>query len=232
MKPIFVTILLAAALPLGATQISTFVSSGTDVTGNRDNAYQVVATPSGPITYDAVTYDAFVTPYPAAPSFPVGVVGGWFSNDADSRWISAQDDFSNGDNLGEFQYQTQFDLTGFDPLSVALEFRIWSDNTINSVLLNGVSTGASISNPVNFVDPTGTSVSLDGASYSFNPGLNTLTFAVDNTSFLFPMNVSGFRLQVDRADGDLSTIPEPSTLGLLGIGLALTAWGIRRRKPV
>lgn len=230
MKHFSATLLLAVALPLGATQITTFVSTGTDVTGNRDNAYQVVATPSGPITYDTVTYDAYVTPNPVPAAFPVGVPGGWFSNDANSQWITAQGDLSNGDNLGEFQYQTQFDLTGFDPISISIQFRIWADNSITGVFLNGVATGATISDPVNFVDPTGTLVSLDGSSYSFNPGINTLTFNVDNSSFLYPMNVSGFRLQVDKAEGDLSSVPEPATMGLMGLGLALTGWAARRRR--
>ncbi|MCC7497198.1 MAG: PEP-CTERM sorting domain-containing protein [Bryobacterales bacterium] len=230
MRTYLVTSILAVALPLSATQITTFVSTGTDVTGNRDNAYQVVTTPSGPITYDTVPYDAYVTPNPVPPAFPVGVIGGWFSNDSNSQWITAQGDLSNGDNLGEFQYQTQFDLTGFDPISVSLQFRIWADNTVSSVFLNGVATGAAISDPINFVDPTGMPVSLDGSSYAFNSGINTLSFALSNTSFLYPMNVSGFRLQVDKAEGNLSPVPEPSTLALLTVGLVVTGWAARRRK--
>ena len=230
MRHFSASLLFALALPLGATQITTFVSTGIDVTGNRDNAYQVIVTPPGPITYDTVTYDAYVTPNPAPPAFPVGVPGGWFSDNADSQWIAAQADGSNGDNLGEFEYQTQFNLTGFDPISVSIQFRIWADNTITGVFVYGVATGAPVADPINYIDPTGVTVALDGGSYAFNPGVNTLTFAVNNTSFLYPMNVAGFRLQVDKADADLSAVPEPSTMGLLGMGLALTGWAARRRR--
>ncbi|MCX6621559.1 MAG: hypothetical protein NTY38_10860 [Acidobacteria bacterium] len=144
----------------------------------------------------------------------MGVPGGWFSNDAESAWIAAQPDGSQPDNLAEFEYETQFNLTGFDPISVSLQFRIWADNGVSGVLLNGNPTGHSITNLVNYVDPAGTPISLTGASYAFNPGINTLHFTVENTAFFFPTNVSGFRLKVDSADG-LQFVPEPSTIGLL-----------------
>ncbi len=232
MRLLKVSLLFALALPLGATTITTFVSTGTDVTGDRDNKYKVVETPAGPITYDTVSYDAYVTFNPPTPQFPVGVPGGWFSDDVDSEWIAAQPDTNiQGDNLGHFMYETQFDLTGFDPISVQLQFHVWADNQIPAIFLNSVATGFQVINVVNYVDPlSGTEVTLDDAGgFAFNPTVNTLSFLVQNTSFYYPTNVSGFRLRVDKADG-LAAVPEPSTMGLIGIGLALAGWAHRRRR--
>jgi hypothetical protein len=221
------SLLFALIVPLGATQITTFVGTGVDVTGNVDNKYTVISVPSGPNSYDSVPYSAYVTD----PSkFPVGVPGGWFSNDAGSSWISAKPDgTSGGDNLDEFVYETQFDLTGFDPISVVLQFTAWADNQISSIKLNGVDVGYTLTNDINFISSgLGVTVTLDGSSYTFLSGINTLTFTVVNTSFLYPMNVSGLRVQVDKAEG-ISTVPEPATMGLFGAGL-LVAGLLRRRK--
>ena len=119
----------------------------------------------------------------------------------------------------------------FDPISVSLQFRVWADNTINAILLNGVATSFTLSNPINYIDPNAyTAVTLTGAGGAFNAGLNTLTFVVGNTAWPYNTNVSGFRLKVDSAEGDLSSVPEPSTFGLMGAGLALAGWAARRRK--
>ncbi len=83
-------------------------------------------------------------------------------------------DQSSGNAVGLYVYQTTVDLTGFDPSSAVVTGRLASDNLLQDVLINGVSTG--ISNVNNeFVNWTPFSISS-----GFQVGLNTIDFIVNN----------------------------------------------------
>ena len=116
------------------------------------------------------------------------------------------------------RFETTFDLTGFDQTSAAISGAWGTDNNGLDILLNGNDTG---------VTPL-----LGSATASFtqlhaftinNPawfvnGVNTLGFDVQDTGV-----VAAFRAELSgtaNVSASATSVPEPSTLALLGIGLA------------
>jgi hypothetical protein len=124
------------------------------------------------------------------------------------------------DNAGNWTYQTTFSLTGMLPATASITGRWLTDNTGINIYLNG--TIMALTTPAN--DFTlWTSFSLPVGS-NFVAGLNTLDFVSSNTS-----GPSGLRVEfLTGTATDVSAVPEPATLGLLGVGLL--GLGIARRK--
>src|SRR5207253_1804367 len=96
----------------------------------------------------------------------------WVGNTATSQWITPARDTRAGP--GPFTYTTTFDLAGFDPATAQIT-GLWSSDNEGTMFLNGNLVA---------VDPFPGWTSLVPFSITsgFQPGINTLTFAVPNGS--------------------------------------------------
>ena len=147
--------------------------------GSIDTHYEITAAPAGAATgAPSVTMPGFPFPY-------------WSGNSSASAWLSPRAD-ENGpasDPAGEYTYGTTFNMAGLDPATASVTGRVFADNHVTQVLLNGV--------PVEGFSPNaGGSDFAGGAPLSiksgFTGGVNSLSFVVLNDAGT-EYNPSGFR---------------------------------------
>jgi uncharacterized repeat protein (TIGR01451 family) len=105
--------------------------------------------------------------------FPVG--NPWIADGPNSKWIGTPADQSGSSALGTYDYQTTFNLTGFDPTSAVLTGQWAADDQGTNILLNGTPTATATGFPgYSAYHP----ISISGP---FVSGVNTLDFIVPNT---------------------------------------------------
>ena len=203
--------LLALAGTAHAGPINIF-NTGVDVLGNPlsdgtigDPHYLLLSVPSGTTDISVRT---------SVGGFPIGP---WIGDDLLSAWIGPNNDTQLNGDVGNYDYRTTFDLTGFIPASAVLTGQWATDNPGVDILINGTSTGFTASG---FTDWTPFSISS-----GFVSGVNTLDFIVNNQG-----GPTGLRTEVTgTATAVESAVPEPGTLYMLGAGLGMTAFLRRRR---
>jgi hypothetical protein len=141
----------------------------------------------------------------------------WVPNDSTSRWIGPNDDvnFQADGPDGDYAYEILFDMTGLLPETAVIR-GLWStDNAGVDILLNGVLTGNS--NPNGFGQSAYFEISAELGDV-FVDGVNSLVFLLNNAPRgTAPTNPTGLRVEMVG----LAAIPEPSMLGLAGIGATL-----------
>ena len=182
-----------------ADPITTFYNTGVDTTqtvltnGAAETHYALVSTPDGSTPGVRVATSANGFPIPP-----------WLDDDSISAWIGPNTDSSLDGASGQYDYQTTFDLTGFNANTAALNGQWAADDSGDDILINGVSTaqpgGGGFGGFTNF--------SITGG---FVSGLNTIDFLVTNASGPTGLRVEG-ALTAD--------VPEPMSLAILGVGLA------------
>ncbi len=145
----------------------------------------------------------------------------YIANGLSSQWISVAPDNSCFCPLlavGTYDYRTTFDLTGLDSSSAVITGGWSTDNNGTDILINGISTGFTTSDiqfHIGFAPFT--------ISTGFVAGINTLDFVLFNEG-----GPSALRVELSGT-ANAAAVPEPSSLFLLGSGLAgLAAW--RRRQ--
>ncbi len=176
----------------------------------------------------------------------------WTATPVGANWIGPAMTKLNGYYNAEpnvyYVYQQTFNVpTGIDLTTILLTGAIVSDNCPTTVAVNGHgatgSTGSLM--PANCTEQGnsysvlhqfelgginadfGSTTGLDYyGNVTFHPGLNTIQFIVYNDTTLTP-NPSGMAVSLSGT-GTPSTIPEPSSAGLVIAGTALVAW-LRRR---
>lgn len=178
------------------------VSTGANAASGPDSRWEV-ATNGGPFAAAQIV---------ASPSFE------WAPNTAAYRWISSLATASTG-GATTFAFRLAFDLTGYDPATASLTFRYAVDNDDLGVRLNG---GAATLG-------AGTNYQFGGVqtlTTGFVAGLNTLTFNLtgDGTTDGLVVDVQSFTA------APTSVVPEPGTVALTGVGLALAGVVARRRR--
>lgn len=150
--------------------------------------------------------------------------GAWLGVNAGdpSAWISPSPDyFDLGSDAGDttFDFQTTFDLAGYNPAATSLMFRYMADNELTAVEING--TPVSFAGGASYAAWSGYST-ISGPNL-FISGVNTLDFSVYNAAGTTG-NPAGLRVELSG-----ETTPEPGSLALLGSGLLLIS-GLLRRK--
>ena len=212
----------AAALPAGAASSNFQVfATGVDSTGAalpngtlNDPHYTLVSNPAGTSNQLRVLTSAIGGNYPFPP---------YIGDSSASAWISPNNTpFIGTKPAGNYDYQTTFDLTGFNPATANITGNWAMDNYGTDILINGVSTGNTASGPNAYTPFSITS--------GFHAGVNTLDFLVLDDG----QGATGLR--VDNIQGtDTAPVPEASTTVSLGLLLALGLGGVlvaRRKSAV
>lgn len=204
---------LAAVAPAGAAPIGTLYNTGVDSSGvaTTGNSADLHWTLAGGTAYTGATNGSFPIPP-------------WVPETATSRWItptanagSFPFDFTSD---GIYTFSQSFSLTGFQFKTASLSGVFASDNTVDSITLNGktiTGSGGSFTSFLPFSSTAG----------AFQAGTNTLTFTVRN--FAYPAggsNPTGLRVEVA---GTAAVVPEPATWAMLVVGFGLVGAATRRR---
>jgi hypothetical protein len=138
-----------------------------------DTAWTITSSPGGGPTS---------RPFVALPD-PV-----WLPNDARSSWVAPRmDERGGGDAVGDYTYQTRFDLSGFDPALVNIELNIAVDDAVVDIRLNGHSQG-----PV-AIGFNAFAQHVVGPA-DLVPGINTLEIVIHNAGV--NANPSGLRVDI------------------------------------
>ena len=140
---------------------------------------------------------------------------GWTANDGQSKWIGVTSSGANNVAAGIYQYAINFEVpAGATPGTAVINGTWLADNGVagTAILLNGVDTGVNFNAPFNGALPgTAFTITNGMGGATFLPGINTLTFVVNNPG---PgANPGGLR--VHNLSGTVAFIPEPSSAALL-----------------
>ena len=212
---IVVMIALAAGSVMAAP-IANLFSTGQNSIGGIDDSWTINGG------------EAFVTDQSRYP-FPL------WGRSSDASWISPQPEYDGVSDPADttFKFSTTFDLpSNFESASILM--RIGSDNGLQAIQLNGTPLAYLVAMTVLFGNRVPTAVITDGTGFTrgvgplmriangFRPGLNTLDFYVRNSATTTDNvgNPSGLMVAF-TSDVDVIENPEPCSLGLFGVGLAL-----------
>ena len=182
-----------------AIPIDTFYNTGVNnthaVLSNyaAETHYVLVSTPDG--STPGVRAATSANGFPIPP---------WLGDNGVSAWIGPNSDSALDGAVGQFDYRTTFDLTGFSASNAALVGKWSADNAGVNILINGVSTGQTVTSFDTFNGFSVTSGFIDG--------LNTIDFLVRNDGGPTGLRVEGVLTA--------SPISEPVSLAILGVGLA------------
>lgn len=211
------TLLLAAALVLAtaaaanAVPITTLYNTGVSSlhvvrTNNQgETHYKLISAPPGSSTG--------VRTATSGNNFPIPP---WVGDNALSGWVGPTGARDLTGPIGNYTYETTFDLSGLQASTASITGQWSVDNIGVNILLNGVSTGITATDFTAFYPLT--------IKTGFIAGLNTLDFVVRNQG-----GPTGLRVEMTgSATPNAVNVPEPVSLAILGSGLF--AIGVLRRK--
>jgi hypothetical protein len=194
--------------------------------GNNNSALSVIAPPSYSYSNGFTDYTAPVNPLIGTQSLTVTNNSVWSLPIGNSSWVSyaqtgpQSSSFVTAPN-GNYFFTSTFNIGA---TSASGSIAVLADDTV-AVFLNGQLISIPIATGYSHCADEGPTCTGDGTvielpSGDFVSGLNTITFQV--------VQAGGADFGVDFA-GSISTVPEPSSLFLLGSGLIGTA-GLLLRK--
>ena len=214
----FTLVLIGTAhISTASATVINLASTGTDASGNElpggsaDPHYSVTG-PGRPGGGPAVVYS------------PGSLFGGWVPDDPHSAWIGFQDSFSSSPH-GDYTYELQFDLTGYDPTTASISGS-WAADQFGMITLNGLATGVSVPdgnwNAADFPNLNPFTIPA-GISSGFHSGVNRLDFVVTEPD-------DGDGLRIRNLTLTATPVPEPSTLGLIIAATAAVVVSLSRRR--
>jgi hypothetical protein len=227
----FAAVAVALAFPglARAATISTLFNTGVDSTHTvlpdgtiGDPHYTLTSVPGG-TTDIRIRSTAGGYPYPPTGPYFVG-------DQTKSLWIGPNNAPTLNSPVGEYTYQTTFDLSAYNYLTASIS-GLWStDNQGLHIYLNGIDILAAPTSAQQY--------KLGFAAFNLPtadllPHLNTLQFVVRNMQGN-PHSLNPEALRVELTGTADLTIPEPASLAVFGTfgALGLVGLGWRRRKPV
>jgi hypothetical protein len=157
--------------------------------------------------------------------------------DSTTQWVgpnanqSTETTSGPGVVTGNVTYTVSFNLTGLNAATASLILTVGSDDFVGSITLNSTP----IFTPTN-PEKTGgmwtipNEASVGPVTSGFLPGLNTITFVVDNSTGDGSTSCCGPTGLIAAVDVTASAVPEPGTLGVTGLGLAGLTTLLRRRR--
>ncbi len=192
----------------GGDVITSLYSTGVDSSGNNlaaganDPHYTLVASadPNFPGPNVQVVNSS---------EYPFPPYAGWHTNltGPNAQWIAPNPNGTVAN--GAFDYVTTFNLTGFNPSTASISGVASADDEIVGLVLNG--------HAISFSTPDQSYGSLYSFSLSnpslFVSGVNTLEFDTMNTHG-YPTGL------IVQMTGTANSVPEPTSMALLGSGVA------------
>lgn len=187
-------------------------AAGTPLSGNAiDPHYSIVNSAAfGPAAYAVRSADAptLITP------------GGWLLDNAQSSWLVPVVGVFFTDVPGvtdNITYRTSFDLTGYDAASALINGLWATDDTGLEIRLNGVAVpGAGVAQ-----FDAWTAFAINGG---FLAGINTLEFDTRSTA-----SPTGLRVEMTAQFTPIHRVPEPGSLALAALALAVVSRASLRR---
>jgi hypothetical protein len=199
----------ACATNSSAVSIPGLQDTGVGSPGNPDPVWQISLDASGGSVPRAATILSPLTgaaPFTWYAGTPIGAGANWIGPNSTAN----QDP---GVPNGTYEYELQFDLTGYEPSTASFVYESGADNQVIGATLNGTGIAYDTRTPGGGVQFHTTSGPL-AVSGPFVSGTNTLVFDVSN---LAPNpSPTGFLFLLDSSS--VTAVPEPSTIALVGIG--------------
>jgi hypothetical protein len=222
MRKVLWSLVCLFALGLGSARadvITSLYSTGVDSSGNNlaagaNDPHYTLVTSSDPSFPGPNIQVVNPNEYPFPP------FAGWHPNltGPNAQWIAPNPNGTVAN--GPFDYTTTFNLTGFNPTTASITGVASSDDEIVGLVLNG--------HAISFTTPDQSygslfSFALNNPSF-FVSGVNTLEFDTMNTHG-YPTGL------IVQMTGTANSVPEPTSMTLLGTGVASFAglyWRKRR----
>lgn len=209
-----------------AAPIATLFNTGVDAHGAPlpnatlgDPHYDLISVPSGTTTLRIVTSDQCAIDLCAS---------AYLGDNTSSAWIRPDNGDGRYDPTGYYTYRTTFRLAGLDPTTATISGQWAVDNEGVDILINGISTGASIGTVGTPVNSSFDSFHPFSITSGFHAGVNTLDFVTHNDVTGGCCNPTALRVEMT---GTASHVPEPVSFGLFCTGV-LGVLHIRRRRAL